>query len=80
MRTIIAEQAQPGLYNLLDEVAFSHEPIHIIGKRSNAVLISEDDWRAVQEKLYLLSVPGMRKSIQAGLQTPVEDCAEELVW
>ncbi len=80
MRTIIAEQAQTGLYNLLNEAAVSHEPIHIIGESSNAVLISEDDWRSVQETLYLLAIPGMRESIQAGLQTPVEDCAEELVW
>ena len=80
MRTIVAEQAQSGLYNLLDEAAFSHEPIHIIGKNSNAILISEDDWRAVQETLYLLSIPGMRESIQTGLKTPLEECVEELVW
>jgi len=61
-------------------IIFQLEPIHIIGESSNAVLISEDDWRSVQETLYLLAIPGMRESIQAGLQTPVEDCAEELVW
>ncbi len=80
MRTIIAKKAQSRLYDLLDETAASHEPIQIIGEGSNAILISEDDWRSVQETLYLLSIPGMRESIREGLQTPVEDCAEQLVW
>lgn len=80
MTTITATEARRLLYKLLDDVADSHEPIQISGKRSNAVLISEDDWRAIQETLYLHSVPGMKESIVQGLQTPVEECEEELDW
>ena len=80
MPTVTATEARAKLYRLIDQAASSHEPIVITGKRANAILISEDDWRAVQETLYLLSVPGMRESIREGLETPVEECAEDLDW
>jgi len=80
MPTVTATEARSKLYRLIDQAASSHEPIVITGKRANAVLISEDDWRAVQETLYLLSIPGMRESIREGLVTPVEECAEDLDW
>jgi len=44
------------------------------------VLISEEDWNAIQETLFLLSVPGMRESIREGMDTPVEECDKELEW
>ena len=80
MPTITATEARKRLYKLLDEVSESHEPIQITGKRSNAVLVSEDDWRAIQETLYLHSVPGMNKSIIEGLNTPIDECDEEIGW
>lgn len=80
MTTLTASEARTNLYRLLDEAAASHEPITITGKRSNAVLIAEADWRAIQETLSLLSVPGMRESIKAGLSEPIEECAKELDW
>ncbi len=89
LRTIISENKLPiinatdarsKLYRLIDEVTSSHNPITITGKRGNAVLISEEDWRATQETLYLLSIPGMRESIRKGLGTPVDECSEELDW
>ena len=80
MPTVTATEARSKLYRLIDQAASSHEPIVITGKRANAVLISEDDWKAVQETLYLLSIPGMRESIKEGLETPVEECAEDLDW
>ena len=80
MPTVTATEARAKLYRLIDQAAASHEPIVITGKRANAVLISEDDWRAVQETLYLLSIPGMRESIREGLETSVEECAEDLDW
>lgn len=64
MTTITATVARKQLYSLLDDVAESHEPIQIAGRRNSAVLLSEDDWRSVQETLYLTSIPGMRESIQ----------------
>lgn len=80
MKTIKATEARNNLYRLIDEASESHEPIHISGKRSNAVLVSEEDWRSIQETLHLLSIPEMRESIIEGLQTPVEECSEEPGW
>lgn len=80
MTTITATEARKSLYKLLDEVSESHEPVQITGKRGNAVLIAEDDWRAVQETLYLHSAPGMKESIIEGMNTPVDECDEELDW
>jgi len=79
MRTINVTKARADLYNLLLETSESHEPIQITGKKTNAVLLAEEDWRAIQETLYLSSVPGMRESIIEGLNTDIED-TEELDW
>jgi len=80
MPTLTATEARKRLYTHVDDVADSHDPIQIDGKRNSAVLVSEEDWRAIQETLYLSSIPGMRKSIREGLKTPVEECEEELEW
>jgi antitoxin YefM len=80
MATLTASEARSRLYRLIDETAASHEPIFITGKRSNAVLVSEEDWRAIQETVYLLSIPGMRESIREGLDAPLEECAGDLEW
>jgi antitoxin YefM len=80
METVTVSGARGRLYRLLDEVAASREPVLIAGKRANGVLVAEEDWRAIQETLYLLSVPGMRKSIRQGMATPVSECATELKW
>jgi prevent-host-death family protein len=77
MTTIKVSEARDKLGRLVDEAASSHEPILITGRRANAVLISEEDWRAIQETLHLLSIPGMRKSIREGLQTPAGKCAKK---
>jgi antitoxin YefM len=80
MTSITATEARKRLYSLLDDVAASHEPIEITGRRTNAVLVSEDDWRAVQETLHLLSLPGMRESILEGMKTPVSELNPKLDW
>lgn len=80
MTGITATEARSNLYRLIDETAESHQPIVIMGKRNKAVLISEEDWGAIQETVFLLSVPGMRESIREGLDTPIEQCDEELNW
>ena len=76
MQNFTASEARANLYRLIDETAQSHEPIVITGKRSNAVLISADDWSAIQETLHLLSVPGMRESIKAGMAEPLAKSAK----
>ncbi len=74
---ITATKARAGLYRLIDETANAHEPILITGKRHNAILVGEDDWQAIQETLYLLSIPGMRETIREELATPVKELSEE---
>jgi prevent-host-death family protein len=80
MQTLTASDARANLYRLIDEAAESHEPIIIAGKRANAVLVSAEDWAAIQETLHLLSVPGMREAIKGGLAEPVDECAKALDW
>jgi len=80
MTAIKVSEARANLYQLIDETAQSHQPVLITGKRNNAVLLSEDDWRSLQESLYLVSIPGMREAIMEGLRTPVSECSEELEW
>jgi len=80
MTSLTATEARKQLYGLLDTIAASHEPVHIAGKRHSAVLIADEDWRAIQETLYLTAVPEMRESIIKGLKTPIDDCDEELDW
>lgn len=80
MSVLKATEAQSKLYSLIDEAAETHQPIFIIGKRHNAVLISEDDWNAINETLYFVSIPGMRESIREGLNTDISECWKDVDW
>jgi len=80
MTTLSASEARKRLYNLVDEVKDTHVPVRIVGKRSSAILVSAEDWRAIEETLHLLSIPGMRVFIKKGLKVPVEQCDEEPGW
>jgi prevent-host-death family protein len=80
MGAINATNARKNLYKLIKEVGESHDPITITGKESSAVLVSEDDWHAIQETLYLLSIPGMADSIRKGFKTSVGECDTEIRW
>jgi antitoxin YefM len=76
MSDLPISEAQPQLQQLIDQVVQSHKPILIRGEHSNAILLAEEDWSAIQETLYLLSIPGMRESIKTGLATPIQKCDE----
>jgi prevent-host-death family protein len=80
MTSIPVTQARAQLYQLVDDTASSHEPIYITGKRSSAVLVAEEDWRSIQETLYLLSIPGMRDSIRKGMKEPLSKTPKTLAW
>lgn len=80
MSTVSATEARKRLYSLIDEVGQSHEPVQITGKRNNAVLLSEDDWRSIQETLHLVSIPGMRESILEGMATDVSELSSDPGW
>ena len=80
MTTLTAGEARASLYRLIDQVAESHKPIVISGKRVNAVLVSEEDWNAIQETLYLLAIPGMRESIKDAMGEPLAKNKRALKW
>ncbi len=80
MRTISVSEAQSNLPNLIDTIATTREPILITGKHNNAVLLSQEDWRAMSETLDLLVVPGMRESLHEGARTPVDECSDVVDW
>lgn len=74
MLTLNITNVRKDLYKLVENVSKFHEPTMIVGKKGNAVLISEDDWSAIQETLYLDSIPKMTESILEGMETSLEDC------
>ena len=80
MITFNVTEARSRLYKLIDEASQTHKPIVITGKRNNAVLLAEEDWNAINETLYLVSIPGMRESIIEGMETGIEECDKELDW
>ena len=80
MTTLSVTEARANLYKLIDDTSLNHEPVIITGKRGNAVLLAEDDWNAINETLHLLSVPGMRETILAGMQESIGGAATELDW
>jgi len=80
MEIINVTEARQNLYRLIDQAAEGHEPVLIKGKKNKAVLISEEDWRSISETLYLEAVPGMRESIKAVREEPLEEASEEPGW
>ena len=80
MQTLSVSRARPNLHHLIEQTVASHQPITITSKNSNAILLSESDWSAIQETLYLNSIPQMRESIQAGLVAPNSEFSKELNW
>ncbi len=78
--TINITNARKDLYKLIEQVIESHEPVHITGKKGTAVIISEEDWKNIEETLYLTSIPGMRESIIEGMKANIDECAKEIEW
>ena len=80
MACVSATEARKRLHALIGEVGQSHEPLLIIGKRGNAVLLGEVHWRAIWETLHLVSIPGMRTSILDGMGTALHELSSEPLW
>lgn len=80
MTLYTVSEARSDLYNLVDHVSEAHEPAYITGKRHTAVLISEEDYRAILETLYISSVPGLKEDILAGRNEPDDQSAKKLDW
>ena len=82
MSAINITNARKELYNLVEDVNLYSEPTLIVSKKGNAVLVSENDWNAIQETIYLNSIPGIVESIKEGMDTAIEDCVpeEDVEW
>ena len=80
MSSINVTNARKNLYRLIEKINESHEPVHVIGKNGAVVMVAEDDWKAIEETLFLTSIPGMRESIIEGMQEPVDNCSDSLDW
>ena len=82
MNSLSVREAKANLHKLIDEVSEKQQPIAILGKRNEAVLVSKEDWNAIQETLYLTSIPGMAQSIKEAAVEPIEECTpvESIVW
>ena len=82
MDLLTVREARDNLYRLIDRVAEHHQPRMISGQRNDAILIAKEDWDAIQETLYLNSIPGMTESIQKAAAEPPEECVtlEDLDW
>ena len=79
-RVISASKARENIFNLIDETAATHQPIIITGKRGNAVMLSEDDYNAIQETFYLSANPKLKASIIEGLNTSLSECNDKIEW
>lgn len=80
MPTLTISSAKKQLGGIVDTIADEHRGYCIVGKRGQAVLISMEDWSAIQESLYLNSIPGMAESIVGGMEAPISECSTELAW
>ena len=80
MTVLDAAEARSRLHSLIDEAAQTHRPIMIAGRSGNAVLLAEEDWNAINETLYLVSIPGMRDSIREGMESDLGECERDLDW
>ena len=80
MNTINVTNARKNLYKIIKSINDSHEPIHITGKNGAVVMIAEEDWKSIEETLFLIADPKLRKSIIDGMDEPIENCSEKLDW
>ena len=79
-KIIPVSQARANIYSLMDETSQTHEPILITGKRGNVVMLSQEDWNAIEETLYLNSIPGMTSSIKEAMDAPDSEFSEDIQW
>jgi len=82
MEYLSVRQARDNLYKLIDEVSEHHSPVLIAGKRNDVVLVSKEDWDAIQETVYLNNIPNMVQSIQSAAEEPIEESTDikDLDW
>ncbi|SHF51035.1 prevent-host-death family protein [Caldanaerobius fijiensis DSM 17918] len=77
MKTMPVTKVRQNIYKIIEQVRKNSEPIQITSRKGNAVLISEEDWNAIQETLYLLSIPNLKESIIDADKTPLDEWKDE---
>ena len=77
MPIVNATTARNNFFKIMEDVVITHEPIYVTGKAGNVVVISEEDYRSIQETLYLISILGVREKILRKFNTPLEDLVED---
>ena len=76
MLIVDVQEANVNLCELIEQTSLTHKPIVITGRCGNAVLIAEDYWNAINETLYLISIPGMRESILEWMQEGIDEASK----
>ena len=79
-KVMTVSQARTNIYKIMDETAQTHQPIMITGKRNNVVMLSEEDWNAIEETLFLNSIPGMATSIKEAMDASNSEFSEDVEW
>jgi len=79
-KVMSVSQVRADIYNVMNETAQTHEPVLITGKRNNVVMLSQEDWNAIEETLYLNSIPNMASSIQESMNTDDSEFNENIEW
>ena len=79
-KVMTVSQARTNICKIMDEAAQTHQPIMITGKRNNVVILCEEDWNAIEETLYLSSIPGMSASIKEAMNAPNSEFSEDIEW
>jgi prevent-host-death family protein len=79
-KVMTASQARANIYKIMDETAQTHQPIMITGRRNNVVMLSEEDWNAIEETLFLNNIPGMVASIKEARNAPNSEFSEDVEW
>jgi prevent-host-death family protein len=79
-KIMTVSQVRADIYNVMDETAQTHEPILITGKRNNVVMLSQEDWNAIEETLFLNSIPNMVSSIKESMDSSDSEFTEDVEW
>lgn len=79
-KVMSVSQVRSDIYNIMDETSQTHEPILITGKRNNVVMLSQEDWNAIEETLFLNNIPNMVSSIQESMNTPDSEFSDTVEW
>ncbi|MEQ3346693.1 type II toxin-antitoxin system Phd/YefM family antitoxin [Peptoniphilus senegalensis] len=79
MENVNATNFRKNIFEYLNSAVSFGDVINVSTKSGNAILISEDEYKALTETVYLLSIPGMKEKLIDGKNTSLDAC-EELKW